>query len=352
MTLHLMGRSPVRFCIAIALLGWLDASVFRSVEGLVIPRLWFDWLGLIMVPLILAVVTAIARGADDTRWTWKAFGGFTRATLWGGTIGAGAVVVAVQCVIAWLLGLKGTIHYIHAPGRFLESLLGAAMLFDLTIGLCYVPLLVLEPELSEREARELSRRATRINGDKQIMWLLVCCGFVSMPFDVIPTYGVGEAALLVFLGTLSYVAYRDIFERRSSNLPVAALTVAPVPRPIGPAAAPSRPADGAQATGRRLPSAQMLFRVGRAYRYGHVACCGGPGTGDLFHRAMSPATRVASRYSTRSVSSAGLSAAPSSTDRTATSRTRYTPRVTLPRANRIDDSSLHTHHPSNGAGGH
>jgi hypothetical protein len=32
------------------------------------------------------------------------------------------------------------------------------------------------------------------------------------------------AASLVFLGTLNYVAYRDIFERRSGNLPRVAAT--------------------------------------------------------------------------------------------------------------------------------
>jgi hypothetical protein len=43
----------------------------------------------------------------------------------------------------------------------------------------------------------------------------------SAALDLIPSYGIGEAVWLVFMGTVSYVAYRDIFERRSENLPVA-----------------------------------------------------------------------------------------------------------------------------------
>jgi hypothetical protein len=39
---------------------------------------------------------------------------------------------------------------------------------------------------------------------------------------VIPSYGMTEAALLVFMGVLSYVAYRDIFERRDENFPAKA----------------------------------------------------------------------------------------------------------------------------------
>ncbi|HXN10818.1 MAG TPA: hypothetical protein VN859_06210, partial [Steroidobacteraceae bacterium] len=35
----------------------------------------------------------------------------------------------------------------------------------------------------------------------------------------LPLFGLTNAALLVFLGILNYVAYRDIFERRSENTP-------------------------------------------------------------------------------------------------------------------------------------
>jgi hypothetical protein len=37
--------------------------------------------------------------------------------------------------------------------------------------------------------------------------------------SAVPAYGMTSAAFLVFMGVLNYVAYRDIFERRSGNLP-------------------------------------------------------------------------------------------------------------------------------------
>lgn len=52
--------------------------------------------------------------------------------------------------------------------------------------------------------------------------------------SVLPLYGMTDAALLVFLGVLNYVAYRDIFERRSGNLPkmTELLQVGPTHAPI------------------------------------------------------------------------------------------------------------------------
>ena len=52
--------------------------------------------------------------------------------------------------------------------------------------------------------------------------LLVVLFLPSAALNLIPSYGIGEAVWLIFVGTLTYVAYRDIFERRTDNLPVAA----------------------------------------------------------------------------------------------------------------------------------
>jgi len=46
--------------------------------------------------------------------------------------------------------------------------------------------------------------------------------FIAVPLSLIPSYGMTEAAWLVFMGILNYVAYRDIFERRDQNLPATA----------------------------------------------------------------------------------------------------------------------------------
>ena len=83
--------------------------------------------------------------------------------------------------------------------------------------------LVFVPELSAIEARELSLNANTMNGSQLIFRFLIVVLCAEVPLELIPSYGMTEAAWLV-LGTLSYVAYRDIFERRSANLPGKAQT--------------------------------------------------------------------------------------------------------------------------------
>ncbi len=222
MTLQLMGRSPARFGIVIAFLGWLDTSVIKWTSGFVVPSIWFERLGLFVVPLFLAIVVANARGADDARQTWKAFAGFSRPTLWAGAVGLGAMMVGVQWIVTWLLDVRSLAErnkYSHHPGEFLTTFAAQAAFFCAVAGICYIPLLVFEPELSEREARQLSRVAMRINQERVIILLLICWALATNSIGMLPTYGIAEAASLVFLGTLSYVAYRDIFERRSENRP-------------------------------------------------------------------------------------------------------------------------------------
>jgi hypothetical protein len=57
------------------------------------------------------------------------------------------------------------------------------------------------------------------------VWLLVMIG-VSL-WSILPALGMSNAAFLVFMGTLNYVVYRDIFERRGDgSLPYRAVNAA------------------------------------------------------------------------------------------------------------------------------
>src|ERR1700683_5061063 len=102
-TLQLFVRSPIRFSILIGLLGWLDASTIKVTDGFVIPKFWIQRLGMLLLPLLFAFISAVARGADDTAQTWETFYVFARARIWLGALGAGAALVALQVVIVYIM---------------------------------------------------------------------------------------------------------------------------------------------------------------------------------------------------------------------------------------------------------
>src|ERR1700733_2242542 len=157
-TLQLFVRSPIRFSILVALLGWLDASTVKITDGFVIPKIWIQRAGMLLLPLLFTVISAVARGADDTAQTWKTFYVFGRVRIWVGALGAGAALVAFQIVVVYImeafLGSFGDYQkYSHSPGDVVTSFAAQTMLVSQALGLCYAPLLVFWPDLSPKEAR-------------------------------------------------------------------------------------------------------------------------------------------------------------------------------------------------------
>jgi hypothetical protein len=66
-------------------------------------------------------------------------------------------------------------------------------------------------------------------GRQTLSWLMVGMIGVLAVFGVfVPAFGMTTAAWIVFMGVLNYVAYRDIFERRSDNLPKTVATASAV----------------------------------------------------------------------------------------------------------------------------
>jgi hypothetical protein len=229
MTLQLVVRCPARFSIAIFLLGCLDASAVRLLSGITVDRVWMVRLGMLMLPLVWVFIAAIARGADDASQTWKAFAGLAYFKVWMSALVVGIGLVALNWVIWWLMGVTASRGSAVLPGRFLESTGAQAWMVTAAAGICYFPLLVLQPALSLTEARRLSRDANDINGRRTISWLIVGMMCVLAPFSLfVPAFGMTTAAWIVFMGVLNYVAYRDIFERRSANLPKTVATASAV----------------------------------------------------------------------------------------------------------------------------
>ena len=228
-TFALFARSPIRFGIVIALLGWLDTSAIRLAEGYVVEKPWIDRVGMVVLPVLWIFISTM-RGCGRREPDMDSVGRTRTEASMGkrsrhrsnpgrldldyrlGISGIGA-----------LLAPQKPRPYLQHPGQFLDSLATNVVLIFVFVGLCYFPLLVLVPDLSSADARNLSKRASDING-----WMVIVLfiGALAIGADalasVVPAYGMTTAAFLVFMGALSYVAYRDIFERRSGNLPQAA----------------------------------------------------------------------------------------------------------------------------------
>jgi hypothetical protein len=228
-TLQLMLRAPVRFSIAILLLGCLDAFVLRLLPN-AIPGRWAARLGMLLLPLSWVVIAVLARGADNSMQNRRALTSLVRPTVWAAALAIGLGLVTLDIAID-LLFFPGT-HWQDVKllsGRLLDLTGAQAWMVMTAAGICFFPLLVLEPELSLQEVLHLSKSATEINGRKTISWLMIgmlLVGGISTMF--VPAFGLTSAAWIVFVGVLNYIAYRDIFERQSLNSPQAVATVSTV----------------------------------------------------------------------------------------------------------------------------
>ena len=229
MALQLLHRAPLRFGAAVALLALLDATAVKWLQGVVVLKIWIEWLGMLALPFAWAFVSAVARGADDRRYTWRAFDGFLRPRLWAGIFVAGACVASLNWIAASLLLTKGaaSVHYANRSGQLLTTWGGQYFIVYACFGVCFLPLLVSVPQLSVLEARRLSDRAAEINDRREFLKLQLVVGLLGVVLSLVPSFGVTAAAWVVFMGILNYVAYRDIFERRASNNPVEAPSPAP-----------------------------------------------------------------------------------------------------------------------------
>jgi hypothetical protein len=224
-TLQLMLRSPVRFSVMILLLGCMDALVLHLLPNK-IPGPWTRRLGMFLLPLAWIVIAALARGADNSKQNWKALSSLTRPTVWMAALAIGLGMITLDLVIQRLLfpGLDGTTESMRS-GRVLVLTCAQACLVTGVTGICFFPLLVLEPALSFPEVLRFSKSATEINGRKEIYWLMFGLLLAGAILGIlVPAYGLTMAAWIVFVGVLNYIAYRDIFEGQSANSPKSVAT--------------------------------------------------------------------------------------------------------------------------------
>ncbi|MGB6487707.1 MAG: hypothetical protein WBE91_12555 [Steroidobacteraceae bacterium] len=76
--------------------------------------------------------------------------------------------------------------------------------------------MALVPGLTVLDACQLSKKASRLNGEWMIVLFVVALSLTADGFARAGPVGeIVSAAIVIFIGVFNYVAYRDIFERRT-----------------------------------------------------------------------------------------------------------------------------------------
>lgn len=255
--LRLMLRCPLRFGALIAVLACIDTTAARHLKDSALPQKWFDWLGLACLPALWTLVAAMAKGADDRSQTWPALRDFARGLSWYRALRAGLFSVGLILLASFLLKRPWNEIFDPLPGQLLSSFAAQCWICWTGYGLCYFPLLVFLPGLTGWELSRLSRKAESVNReqlpilDRKLLpswaplppnlpsiWLplpiwfpLFAANLAALFIEKFLSYGIAAAAWLVYSGIVSYVAYKDIFERRPVHLvgPASAAAGEPLP---------------------------------------------------------------------------------------------------------------------------
>jgi hypothetical protein len=233
-TLALIVRSPVQFGLVVVLLLCLDNAVVELASGYRVSRLWANALGSLLLGFIWVFIAALGRGADESSRTWSALAQFIRPRVWVGAIASAAAAVCFELLVRWLLNgvtglerITGLHHgkptsFLQHPGDFVSAISHDAMFFTAVFEPFYFPLLALIPGIPPRQAHSLSMWAARKNGAMEILLGVGIVVVASAALaQIAPVFGLIDAATLLFIGVFNYVAYRDVFERRSDTAPQA-----------------------------------------------------------------------------------------------------------------------------------
>lgn len=223
---ELLLRAPIRFGLIIALIGVLDTSAVNVVRSQPALSLWLDRCGIVALPIVFVLVSAIARGVDDAQATWSAISQLKRGSVWMGALAAGLLVASVTLFLATSLRgahdalVKPAASHYWDSGQFAGSMTSNIVLLYVFTGLCFYPLLVFAPTVPVRSIFMMSRTAADLNGGVVVAFFVAAVAITADALALVfPAFGMTTAVFIVFLGIFNYVAYRDIFERRADNRP-------------------------------------------------------------------------------------------------------------------------------------
>ncbi len=224
-TAQLFLRSPLRFGFVIALIGFLDTQAVALARGYVVEPVWTDRIGRVLLPVLWALISAIARGADHPGQTLPALRALLTRPVLQGSFGVGLIWAVGNWALDSLIQTpaSASAHALLRPGELADSLVAGALLISIWAGSCYFPLLTLTSGLSVRMALALSEKATQLNGRFAIWGIFAATAIISGGMaKLAPAFGMTQAFFLIFWGVLNYVVYRDIFERKTENEPAKA----------------------------------------------------------------------------------------------------------------------------------
>lgn len=175
---------------------------------------------------------------ERTPWAYR--------LLWGGGLLPGCLLASV----GWLL------HRALSGSPFLVDFIGSytwnCLLLVAPLGVCYFPLMALAPGLTIGDACQLSKKASRLNGEWLIVLFVAALSLTADGFARAgPAGDIVSAAILVFIGVFNYVAYRDIFERRADYVAESVFAFQPRKAALPPAR--PRPSNGPRPAGGPRP---------------------------------------------------------------------------------------------------
>lgn len=240
MALELVVRSPIRFGLVVALLGTLDTWAVNAAREYVIPRTMLVELGVGLLPALWTLVAALAYSADKSLGVQQTVARLMRGAVWRGVLFAATVLVGLQILEIGAVAVLPQRFHDHTafglPGKFVSTFALYATFATAWLGSCYFPLLLHAAKAPWTVLYHLSRRAAQLN-NIIVMTFVGCVVILADSLSaVLPAYGMTMACCLVFLGVFNYVGYRDIFEGRTRNAPVA--TVQHLARESTPSAEP------------------------------------------------------------------------------------------------------------------
>ncbi|MGH8319227.1 MAG: hypothetical protein ACREUL_14830 [Steroidobacteraceae bacterium] len=213
-TFALLVRSPVSFGAAVALLALFDLLCTDIVPARLIKAGLTLVVGALLLPAFWILVSLLSRQSDRPVDRSALLQLAASTSVWGGGLLPGCLLASVSWLVHWALGASPDIANLVGSNTWSCSLL------VVPLGVCYFPLMALAPGLTVIEACQLSKKASRRNGEWMIVTFVAALSLAADVFARAARAGeIVAAALLVFIGVFNYVAYVDIFERRLEYAP-------------------------------------------------------------------------------------------------------------------------------------
>jgi hypothetical protein len=211
---QLMLRFPIHFGTLIAILSFLDVTTAKYLQGYDLPRALYKWIGVAALPVLWTLVSAIARGVEYPAESWSSLRDYFQNRIWYRALLAGILLFLPGVCLSAVFQDFSDNEIVLSPGAILTVFGGQCIFWWFTFGICYFPLLIFAPELSGWRLYLMSNKAAALNSSSTF-WILMAA--ISCAADLIEyflSYGVSEAAGLIYSGLVGYVACKDIFLRK------------------------------------------------------------------------------------------------------------------------------------------